>query len=539
MSKLTQQVERRRTFAIISHPDAGKTTLTEKLLLYGGAIHLAGSVKARRAQRHATSDWMELEQQRGISVTSSVMQFPYKGLEINLLDTPGHKDFSEDTYRTLAAADCAVMLIDVAKGVEPQTRKLFEVCALRGIPIFTFINKMDRFGHPPLDLMAEIEEVLGIRTCPINWPVGMGREFRGVYDRRAGVMALHDADATHGESAIEHHEVKPDSPELAQLLGKAVHEQLMEEIELLEIAGDPYDLDRVRAGKLSPVFFGSALTNFGVELFLDAFIEMAPSPIARTSNVGVVEPDDERFSGFIFKVQANMNPNHRDRIAFMRICSGTLETGMNVFHDRLGREVQIKDARQFLAQERVAVDEAVAGDIVGLYDTGLFRIGDTLAVGQPADFHYDELRRFSPEIFARVRLNKVLKRKALEKGLRHLADEGAVQLFESWNDNDVEPILGAVGQLQFEVLKYRLEAEYKVDVTFDALPFTCARWVDGASFDPRKFQGREATTCVKDKDGRALLLLRNEWALNWIKQDYKDLKFFTYAPDGRNVEADV
>ncbi len=531
MTDLRQEVQRRRSFAIISHPDAGKTTLTEKLLLYGGAIHMAGSVKARRASRHATSDWMELEQKRGISVTSSVLQFSYAGKEINLLDTPGHKDFSEDPYRTLAAADCAVMLIDCAKGVEPPTRKLFEVCRRRGIPIFTFINKMDRHGHDPLDLLAELEEILGIRSCPINWPVGMGKDFKGVYDRHQKVMALFDADASHGETAIEAHKLAVDDPELARLLGRGAHEKLVEDLELLDVAGDPFDLDRILDGRLTPVFFGSALTNFGVQLFLDAFVDMAPPPATRISTIGPIEPDSETFSGVVFKIQANMNPAHRDRIAFLRICSGRFERGMDVYHPRLGRSITLADAHQFMAQERRHIAEAFAGDIVGLYDTGLFRIGDSLVKNGPNDLTYAELRTFSPEHFARIQVSKVLRRKQLDKGLHHLCQEGAIQLFRDFDAGMVEPIVGAVGILQFDVLKFRLEAEYNVDVTFKPLPFACARWVKGEGFDPHAFQRRETTACVYDLYDRPVLLMRNEWALQWLKDDHKGIEFLAFAPD--------
>lgn len=529
MATLKGEVQRRRTFAIISHPDAGKTTLTEKLLLYGGAIHQAGSVKARRAARHATSDWMELEKQRGISVTSSVLQFSYRGMEINLLDTPGHKDFSEDTYRTLAAADSAVMLIDAAKGVEPQTRKLFEVCRLRGIPIFTFVNKMDRHGRDPLDLMEELEEILGIRSCPINWPVGMGKDFRGVYDRHNRAMNIFDA-SSHGETAIEAHQLDVESPELASILGRREHEELIENVELLDVAGDEFDLERVQAGELTPMFFGSALTNFGVQLFLDAFVDMSPGPVGRDSNHGLIQPESDTFSGFVFKIQANMNPAHRDRIAFFRICSGRFERGMSTHHVRLGRDINMADAHQFMAQERKHVTEAYAGDIVGLYDTGLFRIGDCLVKGGPKDLRYSELRTFSPEHFARVTVKKVLRRKQLDKGLLHLAQEGAIQLFRPLVAGMVEPIIGAVGVLQFEVLKYRLAHEYNVEVELRPMPFGCARWIEGDDIDFDGFNRRESTACVMDHHDQPVLLLRNEWALQWIQQDHKHLTFHAFAP---------
>jgi peptide chain release factor 3 len=530
MTANTPEVQRRRTFAIISHPDAGKTTLTEKLLLYGGAIHQAGSVKARRAARHATSDWMELEKQRGISITSSVLQFSYRGFEINLLDTPGHHDFSEDTYRTLAAADCAVMLIDCAKGVEPQTRKLFKVCRMRGIPIFTFVNKCDRFGKEPLDLMAELEEVLGIRACPMNWPVGMGTSFKGVYDRQKRLLSAFQNDGSHGESAITAREIHGDSPDLRDHIGQTLWAQLEEELALLDMAGDNFDFEKVRAGELTPMFFGSALTNFGVQQFLEAFLDLSPQPSGRKSTAyGLIPPDSETFSGFIFKIQANMNPAHRDRIAFLRICSGHFERGMSVYHPRLGREIKLADAHQFMAQERTHVSDAWGGDIVGIYDTGLFQIGDSLVQHGPKDLVYDELETFSPEFFSRITMKAVLKRKQLDKGLQHLAQEGAIQVFRPFLSGMVDPIVGAVGQLQFEVLKYRLEHEYNVDANFTALPYTCARWVRGP-FEPNRFHGRESTSCVLDDHDRPVLLLRNEWALQWVRQDWPGLTFLEYAP---------
>ncbi len=532
MSDLSTEVGKRRTFAIISHPDAGKTTLTEKLLLYGGAIHQAGSVKARRAARHATSDWMELEKQRGISVTSSVLQFHYRDMEINLLDTPGHHDFSEDTYRTLAAADCAVMLIDVAKGVEPQTRKLFKVCRMRGIPIFTFVNKCDRFGKEPLDLMEELEEVLGIRSCPMNWPIGQGKEFKGVYDRRKKQLATFDGVGNHGEAAIQASYLPDEGDAIQKVIGEKLNEQLEEELELLDIAGDAFELDKVLNGELTPMFFGSALTNFGVQLFLDAFVDIAPPPTPRKSTTrGLIQPGDETFSGFVFKIQANMNPAHRDRIAFLRICSGKFERGMSVYHTRMKRDIKLADAHQFMAQERKHIVEAYAGDIVGLYDTGTFQIGDCIvSQGGPKDLEYDELETFSPEFFAKVTMKVALRRKQLDKGLHHLAQEGAIQVFRPYMAGMVDPIVGAVGQLQFEVLQHRLKAEYKVDAKLMHMPYSCARWVRGEGFDPTRFHGRESTSCVYDLKNRPVLLLRNAWALNWIKEDYPNLEFLEYAP---------
>jgi peptide chain release factor 3 len=513
---LAAEVARRRTFAIISHPDAGKTTLTEKLLLYGGAIHLAGAVKAKRASRHATSDWMELEKQRGISVTTSVMSFAYGGCLINLLDTPGHQDFSEDTYRTLAAADSAVMLIDAAKGVETQTRKLFQVCRLRGIPIFTFVNKLDRHGREPLELMDDIEQVLGIRSCPLNWPIGMGPGFRGVYDRRTKRLHLFDASGRHGEVQVESREADVNDPALRDAIGPDAHRRLVEENEMLDMAGDAFDNDRVQQGQLAPMFFGSAMTNFGVEPFLRSFIELAPPPTPRKTVSGPVEPTRKKFSGFIFKIQANMDPAHRDRIAFMRVVSGRFERGMTVRHLRLGKDVRLAKSTAFLAQERTAVEEAFAGDVIGLFDPGMFNIGDTLTEGAGEPF--EGIPRFSPEHFVQVRVKEALKRKQLKAGLDQLSEEGAVQVFRQRGMGDQNPILGAVGALQFDVLEFRLRTEYGVEVILDKLSFTIARWVAGSPVNPRDFERGESSICVEDKKGAPLVLFRNEWALRWAQE---------------------
>lgn len=507
---LAEEVQRRRTFAIISHPDAGKTTLTEKLLLYGGAIHLAGSVKARRAQRHATSDWMEMERQRGISITSSVLQFPYEGFEVNLLDTPGHQDFSEDTYRTLTAADSAVMLIDAAKGVETQTKKLFQVCRLRHVPIFTFVNKLDRHGRDPLDLMDELEKVLGIRSCPMNWPIGMGSDFKGVFVRQTGNVHLFDA-TSHGQKQGTVNVLPVADPRLFDILGSGLHAQLLEDIEMLEIAGDPFDHERVLAGELTPLFFGSAMTNFGVSIFLDDFVRLAPAPVPRETDDGPVAPDDEQFSGFIFKIQANMNPAHRDCMAFMRVCSGKFTRGMNVKHVRLGRDIRLANSHQLMAQDRQAVEEAYPGDIVALFDSGNFRIGDTLCEGR--GFEYLGIPRFMPEHFAQIRLRDPSKRKQLKKGLDQLSEEGAVQLFVRPDVGEQEPIAGAVGVLQFEVLQHRLKAEYGVEIALDAMPYEIARWVKNEDFDPRSI--RDALT-LKDRDGNFVLLFRDQWMLRFV-----------------------
>jgi len=522
---LGHEVRRRRTFAIISHPDAGKTTLTEKLLLYGGAIHLAGAVKAKRASRHATSDWMELEKQRGISVTTSVMSFDYRGHRINLLDTPGHQDFSEDTYRTLAAADAAVMLIDAAKGVETQTKKLFQVCRMRGIPIFTFVNKLDRHGRDPLDLMDEIERVLGIRSCPMNWPIGMGPDFKGVYDRAEKRLWVFDSSGRHGEVQVESRVLPLGDPALDDVLGETPHRKLKDDLEMLEMAGDPFDFERVRRGELAPMFFGSAMTNFGVEPFLNHFLELAPAPVARKVEGGdEIAPTRPKLSGFVFKIQANMDPSHRDRIAFMRLVSGRFERGMSVRHARLGKEVRLAKSTQFLAQERTSVEEAFAGDVIGLFDPGIFRIGDTLSEGPIKPFA--GIPRFSPEHFVQVRPKDALKRKQLKAGLDQLSEEGAVQVFRQPGMGDQNPILGAVGALQFEVLEFRMQHEYACEIILQRLPYTLARWVTGEGFVGRDFDRGEASMVVEDKDGLPIVLFRNEWSLQWaLNNSKKTLQF--------------
>lgn len=522
--QLAQEVEKRRTFAIISHPDAGKTTLTEKLLLFGGAIRLAGTVKARKASKHATSDWMEIEKQRGISVTSSVMQFDYNGHRINILDTPGHQDFSEDTYRTLTAADAAVMLIDVAKGVEAQTIKLFQVCAKRGIPIFTFINKLDREGRSPFELMEEIEQVLGIRSVPMNWPIGMGRGLCGVYDRMKNQVELFQDDNT--QISVKKVEDYHD-PAIRQIAGDYLHDQLCEELELLDVAGDEFDYEKVKRGELTPVFFGSAVNNFGVQTFLENFLQLAPKPAPRQSTTGPVEPTNEKFTGYIFKIQANMNPAHRDRIAFLRICSGKFERGMSVKHVRAGKEIKLAQPQQFLAQDRDIVQEAFPGDIIGLFDPGIFRIGDSLSQG--GEVVFDELPTFSPEIFARVTVKNALKHKQYQKGVDQLTEEGTIQVFHSTGVFD-ETILGVVGQLQFEVFEYRMKAEYGVDVMLQRLTYQFARWVTGnpKDIDPAKF--RINSQLVKDKNGNFVALFENEYAMRTAMDKMPDLNFMETAP---------
>jgi len=517
----SSEIRRRRTFAIISHPDAGKTTLTEKLLLYGGAIHLAGSVKARRAARHVTSDWMEIEKQRGISVTSSVLQFEYDGCMVNILDTPGHQDFSEDTYRTLEAADSAVMLIDAAKGVEPQTIKLFHVCKMRGIPVFTFVNKLDREGKDPFALMQEIEDVLGMRTCPMNWPVGMGSTFKGVFDRQKGHVELFD-DRDHGQTKARTETIAMDDPKLPTILGEELYRKLREDIELLDVAGDPWDFDRFRRGDLSPLFWGSALTNFGVQPFLEYFLELAPSPAPRLAGDRLVEPEEPRFSAFVFKIQANMNPAHRDRIAFLRIVSGRFQRGMEVQHVRLGKKVRLSQPQQFMAQERQIVEEAYAGDIIGVFDPGIFRIGDTLCTGEPVQF--EGIPSFSPEHFARVRYKDAMKSKHFRKGLEELTEEGAIQVFYATQPGHPDPILGAVGELQFDVFQYRMLNEYGVEVTLERLPHQVARWVEGEGYQPRRFWGTDHLA-VTDRDGRNVLLFRNEWSMRYVMENNENLVF--------------
>lgn len=542
-STLKQQVARRRTFAIISHPDAGKTTLTEKLLLYGGAIHLAGSVRAKKNQKSTTSDWMEIEKQRGISISASVLQFEYEGTQINLLDTPGHKDFSEDTYRTLMAADAAVMLIDAAKGVEPQTLKLFEVCRMRGIPIFTFFNKLDRPSREPLELVDELEKVLGIRSTPITWPIGSGDRFRGVYDRLSGEVLLFQTEGeAHVKGRLKPQKVSSVSdPAFLKLIlrpgedqddAKELQDQLLAELELLEVAGDPFDSARVLGGNLTPIFCGSAMNNFGIERFLERFITMAPPPVARSTSEGPVDPTDPKFSGFVFKIQANMDPNHRDRVAFMRICSGKFTRNMSVKNTRSSKEIKLSMPLNFFAQERVVVEEAWPGDIVGLVDTsGSLRIGDTLTEGKIRS--YPPMPQFSPEHFASLVLLDPMKRKHLQKGLEQLSEEGVVQIYRQRGFGDKDPILGAVGGLQFEVLQHRLKAEYGVDVRVERLPYVQARWVateSAASFNPEFFERRDDSKCLLDRDDHYVLLFKSEWAMRWAQENNAGLHLVKNAP---------
>ena len=529
---LVEEVARRRNFAIISHPDAGKTTLTEKLLLYGGAIQQAGAVKAKGDQRRVTSDWMELEKQRGISITSTVLQFDYSGCTLNLLDTPGHQDFSEDTYRTLAAADNAVMLEDAAKGLEPQTRKLFEVCRMRRIPIFTFINKMDRPGRDPLELLDEIEQELGLSCWPVNWPIGSGDRFRGVIDRRTHQLILFDR-AERGRQAAEV-TLTVDQARESGSVEEDLLDQALEELDLLEGAGAGLDLALVHSGDLSPVFFGSAMTNFGVRPFLDAFLDLAQQPTARPGAEGPVEPLRPEFSGFVFKLQANMDPRHRDRIAFVRVCSGRFEKDMNVRHARSGRTIRLSRPQKLFGQEREVVEDAYPGDVIGLNNPGMFAIGDTLYVGPRVEF--EGIPCFSPEIFAWLRNPNPSAFKSFRKGVNELREEGAVQVLYDTDPSKRDPILAAVGQLQLEVVQYRLENEYGVKTRLEPMEFSVARWVIGGWPALEKVGRVFNCRTVRDCWDRPVLLFRNDWNLNQLQEDHPDLELRAVAPVVSGVE---
>ena len=502
MADFRKEIEKRRTFAIISHPDAGKTTLTEKFLLYGGAINLAGSVKGKATARHAVSDWMEIEKERGISVTSSVLQFNYGGYCINILDTPGHQDFSEDTYRTLMAADSAVMVIDGSKGVEAQTRKLFKVCVMRHIPIFTFINKMDRDANDTFDLLDEIEKELGI---------GSGKNFKGVYDRNTKKVMLF-SDTLKGTKEGEEKDFDINDPALTTEIGQEYRDKLDEEIELLDGASAEFDMDLVSRGELSPVFFGSALTNFGVETFLKHFLSMTTSPLPRNSDKGLIDPFGSDFSAFVFKIQANMNKNHRDRIAFMRICSGKFEAGMEVKHIQGGKTIRLSQPQQLMAQERKIIEEAYAGDIIGVFDPGIFSIGDTLTTAKD-NFEFEGIPTFAPEHFARVRQVDTMKRKQFVKGVMQIAQEGAIQIFQEYQGGMEEIIVGVVGVLQFDVLKYRLENEYNVEIRLEKLPYEHIRWIENKDIDMDKLTGTSDMKKIRDLKGNPLLLFVNAWSV--------------------------
>ena len=522
------EISKRRTFAIISHPDAGKTTLTEKFLLYGGAINLAGSVKGKKTAKYAVSDWMEIEKERGISVTSSVMQFNYEGFCINILDTPGHQDFSEDTYRTLMAADSAVMVIDASKGVEAQTIKLFKVCVMRKIPIFTFINKLDREARDPFELLDEIENVLGIRTCPVNWPIGSGKNFKGVYDRQTKQINKFTA-ANAGMKEVDTQLIELEDSKLDDYIGFDYADILRNDIELLDGASDDLDMERVSAGELSPVFFGSALTNFGVQTFLEHFLKMTTSPLKRKTHDGFVDPmKDEFFSAFVFKIQANMNKMHRDRIAFMRICSGKFEAGMEVNHVQAGRKIRLSQPQQMMAQERKIVEEAYAGDIIGIFDPGLFSIGDTVcSVGE--NFRFAGIPTFAPEHFARVRQADTMKRKQFVKGIEQIAQEGAIQIFQEYSQGFEEILVGAGGELQFDVLKFRLLQEYNVEIRLETLPYEHIRWIENKDVDMDKLSLTMDTKRIKDMKGRPLLIFTHPWSIQTVLERNEGLKLSEFG----------
>ncbi|WP_421017326.1 peptide chain release factor 3 [Furfurilactobacillus cerevisiae] len=515
---LSTNVNKRRTFAIISHPDAGKTTITEQMLLFGGVVREAGTVKGRKSGKFATSDWMEIEKKRGISVTSSVMQFDYADKRINILDTPGHEDFSEDTYRTLMAVDSAIMVIDSAKGIEPQTKKLFQICKMRGIPIFTFMNKLDRDGRDPLDLLSEVEDVLGIETYPMNWPIGMGQGLKGLYDIYNQQVALYKsrADGTRYLPLDSNGDINEEDP----LHKDSLWTDTLDEIQLINAAGNKFDEQKVISGDLTPVFFGSALANFGVESFLKTYLEYAPAPSKHKTREGdVVNPTDRQFSGFVFKIQANMNPNHRDRIAFVRICSGEFKKGMDVILERGQKQLRLNNSTQFMAEERENVDTAVAGDIIGLYDTGNFQIGDTIYSGKN-DFQFEQLPQFTPELFVHVTPKNVMKQKSFHKGIEQLVQEGAIQMFRAYTSNDY--ILGAVGQLQFEVFQFRMLHEYNSEVVMETMGNKIARWIESDQLDENMASSRNLL--VKDRENQPLFLFENKFAENWFSQKYPNVK---------------
>ncbi|MDC3412252.1 peptide chain release factor 3 [Aquibacillus sp. 3ASR75-11] len=511
---IQEEVKKRKTFAIISHPDAGKTTLTEKLLLFGNLIRSAGTVKGKKSGKFATSDWMEIEKQRGISVTSSVMNFPYKGHQVNILDTPGHEDFSEDTYRTLTAVDSVVMIIDATKGIEAQTIKLFKVCRMRGIPIFTFINKLDREGRQPLELLEEIEQVLNIETYPMNWPVGMGKRFLGIFNRFDKNFVKYNGNEE--ETYIAYDEL--DKPEHKELVEHPTYQETVEELELLDEAGDLFSLDAVLAGEQTPVFFGSALAPFGVQTFFDTFISMAPAPVPRKTTEGVMSPDNPDFSGFIFKIQANMNPAHRDRVAFLRVCSGKFERGMNVKLARTEKTIKLSQSQQFVASSRDTIEEAYAGDIIGIYDPNAYRIGDTLIEGKD-QFEYDELPQFPPEQFKRVTAKNVMKSKQFKKGIEQLVQEGAIQLLKGYRTETY--ILGAVGELQYEVFEYRMKNEYNVEVMFESIGERIPRWLKEEQVDETIFD--ERSMLVRGREGEPIVLFKSDFALRWFKDKHPDI----------------
>ena len=526
MSNLREEINRRRTFAIISHPDAGKTTLTEKFLLYGGAIQTAGSVKGKASDRHAVSDWMEMEKKRGISITSSVMQFEYEGYCINILDTPGHQDFSEDTYRTLMAADSAVMVIDAAKGIEPQTRKLFRVCAMRHIPIFTFINKLDHEARDPFDLLDELEKEFGIGTYPMNWPIGCGVGFKGVYDRDGHrILAFGDSHRGRDRLAAIDCDIA-DTEKLDSLIGSYAREELTEQVELLDGACFDFDLEKVRAGKLSPVFFGSALNNFGVEFFLEHFLKMTTAPLPRTTADGVVDPFTPSFSAFVFKIQANMNKAHRDRIAFLRIVSGRFERDAEYYHVQGGKEIKLSQPQQMMAQERAGITEAYAGDIIGVFDPGIFSIGDTVCE-KDRKVRFDGIPTFAPECFAMVEQTDSMKRKQFAKGMNQIAQEGAIQIFTEPGGGLERVYVGVVGELQFDVLESRMKSEYGVTYRQYPQPYQYIRRISNGA-DPAKLHLFDVKW-VQDFRGNNFLLFKTEWQISHTLEDNAGLELVEFG----------
>lgn len=518
--EVRSHANKRRTFAIISHPDAGKTTVTEKLLLYSGMVRTAGMVGSRKSARTAASDWMDMEQERGISITASAMQFPYKRAVINLLDTPGHQDFCEDTYRTLTAADSAVMVIDAAKGVETQTRKLFAVCRLRRIPVLTLINKMDLPGRDPLDLMAEVEDVLGIHANAVNWPVGSGQQFVGVVDRATRRVSVFQKKAAGGSAKAGRAELSLDDTDVNELIDDEALQRVNHDLELLEVAGNPYTHEAFLTGNVTPVFFASALTNFGIENFFDAFVDVAPAALPRTADRPdgseiIVDPIETPFSAYVFKIQANMNPRHRDSTAFLRVCSGRFERDMTVTHHRLGHEIRLSRPHSLVARDRHTVDVAYPGDIIGIINPGQFAIGDTISLGN--GFNYKPLPQFQPEVFARIHPTDVGKRKAFDKGMEQMAAEGTVQIL--WSLDDLEFFVGAVGRLQCDVLQCRLRNEYRVDTRLESLPYECSAWLHG---DLPTFRAPSDALVVKDQRGRPVVLFRSSWSKNFAKERNPD-----------------
>ncbi len=524
--QIQKEIQRRRTFAIISHPDAGKTTLTEKLLYHGGVIHETGEVKGKSGSKAVTSDWMELERQKGISITSSVMTFDYNSLRVNLLDTPGHKDFSEDTYRVLMAVESACMLIDVAKGVEERTKKLYEVCRLRNIPIFTFVNKLDREGKDPLTLIDEVEKTLGMQCYPVTWPLGIGQRFRGIYNRLSKELWIYDQ----RREEVEEYQVVPfvkgqDDEIMYKYLDKESADQVLEELDLIESALPPFDVQAFLSGEISPVTFGSAKQNFGVDVFLNFFTQFAPGPqVRKTKDGGEMDPLDAKFTGFVFKIQANMDRRHRDRIAFLRICSGKFERGMKINHSRLERELRLSYSNQFVAADKETVDEAYAGDIIGVGDTGNFAIGD--CVSSHGKVQFEDIPKFAPELFGRLSVRDALKRQKMQEALKHLSEEGAIQLFIDPLTGPQDPIIGAVGELQFEVLIHRMQDEYNLEVKLNRLPYSVARWPRTAEGKPVD-QLKGTFTIYRDMIDQPVILLNQEWDLNWAKRENPDVEFAT------------